>query len=156
MEEERYPIFGEILEEKRFSWEDERLSRLFRKLKKNNKKTGFDELYQEKKLEILKIVADPSTFMSLLVLELYRKVLPEGTGFNYPQLKKITGKLLGNEIDPENLESLEKYQLINRNSDGNYLLTGFGEWFVKYKIKAYNTLDYHFFVSSLKEEIHKD
>lgn len=115
-----------------------------------------ENFYQDHSLEILDIVVDQTTFMSLLALEIYRRVLPKGKGFNYSQLKKITGKLLGNEIDLERLENLKKYQLISHSNDGNYLLTEFGEWFVKYKIKTGETLDYHFLVSSLKEELHQD
>ena len=54
---------------------------------------------------------------------------------------------------------MEKYQLVdhrNKNSSKIYFLTKFGEWFVKYIVKVDETLDYHFLVSSLKEELHQD
>ena len=65
--------------------------------------TEFEDFYQENKLEILESVVDSSTFMSLLVLELSRRVLPEGGKLYDSGLKKITRKLLGNEIDPVQL-----------------------------------------------------
>ena len=119
--------------------------------------TEFDDFYQKNTLEILRSVVDASTFMSLLALEIYRRVLPEGKGFSYSQLRKITGKLLGNEIDLERLEKMEKYQVIDHieeNSSRIYFLKKFGVWFVENVVKPGKDMDY--LVSSLKEQLHQD